>query len=115
MLAEQLDADPFVLFHLRGRSREWVLDQLRLIGSGDLTTGNVVDGSEQATVVPSLVDSLDHFWEGSAENLIRSLPLREKAPFAFRQLGNPPGGVQQELEQLYQAIAEEAMKWLGLQ
>ncbi len=114
LLAEQFDADPFILFHLRGRSREAVLDTLRTYRGtdvGEVDTAELQEGI--VPDVPSLDTDLEQFWSGAGGNLVRSVPVRGDMPFALRQLGNPPGNVGGELREVYDVIAREASLWLG--
>lgn len=112
LLAEQLDADPFILFHLRGRTREQVLAALRSRRS------STVNGDAVQVVVDDLAPSLDAdlttFWNGPTHHLIRPVPLQPKAYPLLRQLGKPPGNLEQTLQDVYTGIATEAFRWLGL-
>jgi uncharacterized Zn finger protein len=110
LLAEQLDTDPFILFHLRGRTREQVLATLRSHRRAAAT------GSEVALPeIPALDTLIDTFWTGSTVNLIRAAPIRPDQPPLLRRLGDPPANLAKELADLYQAISSEAYRWLGLE
>lgn len=112
LLAEQFDADPFILFHLRGRGREAVLDTLRTYrGAGVEDVGELPEGV--VPDVPSLDVDLEQFWNEGGGSLVRSVPVRGEMPFSLRQLGNPPGNVAGELQEVYDTIAHEASLWLG--
>jgi uncharacterized Zn finger protein len=112
LLAEQLDADPFILLHLRGRTREQVLAVLRS------HRRTAVNGDETIPAVPDtppLDADLQGFWTGSPVNLIRSAPVRPDQPPLLRRLGDPPGGTTGALRDLYALISDEAYCWLGLE
>lgn len=111
LLAEQLDTDPFVLFHLRGRTRDQVLTTLRAHRSAAMT-GEAV--SSPAPEAPPLDADLERFWEGSTLNLIRSAPVRPEQPPLLRRLGNPPINTAEALRALYTAVSDEAYGWLGM-
>lgn len=111
LIAEQLDADPFILLHLRGRAREQILADLR---SRRSATVSDVDDPVATPQVPSLATDLDSFWTGSDARLIRAVPEQPVEPPLLRQFGDPPGGMTDVLTGLYQAITEEALGWLGL-
>lgn len=118
LLAEQLDSDPFVLFHMRGRSREQVLSALRLHRGGeDEVMGDEADAQSEIPqdTTPALHEDLNGFWSGSAVQVVRAMPTRGDKAFALRQLGTAPGGVQSELSRLYADITNEASLWLGLE
>lgn len=111
LLAEQLDADPFILFHLRGRPRESVLSAMRALQS------NADDAEleeEDRPAAPSLDADLEAFWNGPAINLVREMPIAPDKPFALRQLGMSPGRVDKPLKRIYQNISKEALRWLGI-
>jgi uncharacterized Zn finger protein len=114
LLAEQIDADPFTLFHLRGQSRDAVLGKLRTLRGGGVDESS--DGQDASVALaPRLDVDLEAFWAGSEVNLVRTMPSRDGEPFVFRQLGEPPMGTKKEFRKIYQAIAGEAAKWLGLE
>lgn len=112
LLAEELDDDPFVLFHLRGRTREQVLAALRSRRS--MAVGDT--GTSAAVPAVAGIDAdLAAFWTGPAVSLIRSAPVRPDEPPLLRQLGDPPGNLGGgDLRELYDAVSDEAYRWLGL-
>jgi uncharacterized Zn finger protein len=111
LLAEQLDADPFILMHLRGRTREQVLAVLRSHRSAAVNGDEVIPAVSDA---PALDADLHGFWTGSAVNLIRSAPVRPDQPPLLRRLGDPPGNIADRLRELYAMVSDEAYRWLGL-
>jgi uncharacterized Zn finger protein len=113
LLAEQLDADPFMLFHLRGRSREQVLAALRAL-RGEAEAPLETPEAEALPDIPPLNADLTAFWTGAAASVVRTLPERGDEPLALRMLGTPPGNMEIELKALYRKIAQEALMWLGL-
>jgi uncharacterized Zn finger protein len=114
LLAEQIDADPFVLFHLRGRTREQILTTLRSLRSA--ATGVTAEVEEDAAAVashaPALDADLSRFW-GAPTNLIHSAPVAPKKPPVLVQLGDPPDGIADDLRKIYRAISASAMELLG--
>jgi uncharacterized Zn finger protein len=112
LLAEQLDADPFILMHLRGRTREQVLAVLRSHRSTAVSGDDVIPAGSDA---PLLDADLSAFWTGSAVNLVRSAPVRPDEPPLLRQLGDPPGNMASGLREMYTAVSDEAYRWLGLE
>jgi uncharacterized Zn finger protein len=103
MLAERFDADPFALFTLRGRTREELLNALRVRRAK--ATGNTAD---RKTVAPregeagrgdgaqALPDLVDRFWRSGPELAeLHVSPLAGDAPDALlRRVGRltPAGG-----------------------
>jgi len=111
LVAEQLDVDPFILFHLRGYTREKVLDGLRQRRGGSEAIEEI--GEAEPGHVPGLDADLSIFWTGSPVNLVRAAPLIPPRPPLLAQLGAPPGGTAIELEGLYTRVSQTALAWLG--
>lgn len=106
LVAEQLDVDPFILFHIRGRKRDAVLQALRHY--------DLVNAAEQAET-QSYAVTLENFWGDTPVTLVRDLPLRFDKPLALKQLGEPPGYLEKELQKLHNVMSSEALRWLGLE
>ena len=104
LVAEQLDNDPFILFHIRGRTRDNVLQALRQYDVQVLP--------EADTLAYEL--TADDFWDNDMTLLVRQMPARMDEPFALCQLGDPPAPIQNELHKLYLQMSDEARRWLGL-
>ncbi|MBZ0278508.1 MAG: SWIM zinc finger family protein [Anaerolineae bacterium] len=113
LLADMLDSDPFVLFHLRGRSRDQILSMLRKLRDETDSPADTPTTAASASVPPLDVD-LSVFWSGAAANIVRQMPNTSPEPLALRLLGSPPGGVENEIRRIYHAVAQEARTWLGL-
>jgi uncharacterized Zn finger protein len=111
LLAEQLDADPFILMHLRGRTREQVLAVLRSHRSAAMNGDEVIPAVSDT---PALDADLHGFWTGSAVNVVRSAPVRPDQPPLLRRLGDPPGNTAGGLRELYTIVSDEAYRWPGL-
>jgi uncharacterized Zn finger protein len=108
LIAEQLDADPFILFHLRGRSRDAIMQALQ---DYDLTLLDEEMDAEKYN--PSL--NVSDFWDAPDVNLVGQMPVRGEDPIALRQLGSPPGNIEKDLKKLYAEISQQAARWLGLE
>lgn len=69
-LGDRFSEDPFVIFQLRGRTREQILDQIRQVRSRDSTPSEPQTAPEQAVQVPTEVEetqaqtalNLERFW-----------------------------------------------------
>ncbi|GAB5491294.1 MAG: hypothetical protein Phog2KO_15090 [Phototrophicaceae bacterium] len=103
LIAEQLDTDPFILFHLRGRKRELVLQALR---GYDLTTTS----EHEDKIVPLTVNN---FWQSEFVAPVSKMPLATNEPFILRQLGDPPLALKKDLRLIYDQVSDEAWRWLG--
>lgn len=106
LIAEQLDNDPFILFHLRGRSRQAVMQALQEYGLVALS-----DEDEETMYNPPL--DVDTFWDTPEVAVVRQMPVRGMEPIALQQLGKPPGNIDKDLRSIYQSISVEAARWLG--
>lgn len=62
ILAERLDADPFLLFRLRGRGEADVLDGLRARHAGEDGTAEEDAVQHETDITPALADLVDSFW-----------------------------------------------------
>jgi len=94
LLGERFDEDPFLLFELRGRSREEIaaaLRERRAVAMGVPAVEPYVPDMVEAVEVPALEDSLDCYWElGSGAEAITfdiSYPVVEMA--LLKRLGVP--------------------------
>jgi uncharacterized Zn finger protein len=110
LLAEQIDSDPFVLFHLRGRTRDQVLMALRGHRSASVSPSAETGEATAAPQAPAL--DVHTFWSSPPLNLIHSAPVTPKQPPFLVQLGNPPDGIGKDLRKIYEDVASEAREWL---
>ncbi|HKP57974.1 MAG TPA: SWIM zinc finger family protein [Polyangiales bacterium] len=113
VLGEAFDRDPFLLFELRGRTREQVLAALRAARGGDASSSEPAAGVALTVALPQL--SADDYDKPRAE--LPHLSLSFDAPPAhgalLQQLGKPAawsgdGSPAQLLEPLVRAAAERA-------
>jgi uncharacterized Zn finger protein len=111
ILGEQFDEDPFLLFRLRGRTQEQILEALR---TRRAESAGADEGDDVEEVVTPLADSLDQFWEmGSSLTHFRT---NVKPPVAelpiLKRLGQPSFLNEDLLKLLgpaYQAITDQAL------
>lgn len=122
ILADRFDDDPFLLFRMRGRTQEQILDALRrrrLVIDTEIPAEapleEVVPPPAPAPVVP-LVSDPQQFW--NAPEALENLPLTIKPPAVdmpvLKLLGQPaflPGKPLQEvLGPVYQSITYAALR-----
>ncbi len=110
LVAEQLDVDPFILFHLRGYTREQVLDGLRK-RRGSSPAPEVDTGQVDQPTAPSLDADLATFWQPSADFPAAEIPSTPSHPPMIARLGSPPDRIESELKGIYQIVSERAMNW----
>jgi len=114
ILGERFDEDPFLIFRLRGRTQEQVMQALRQRRAGsDETAEDAVDEPEAA--IP-LEDSLSNFWDLGTPLDGFSVSIRSPAiemPL-LKRLGAPnfvpEPGLEAILRPAYQTISQQAVR-----
>jgi len=120
ILGDRFDDDPFLLFRLRGRTQEQILEGLRKRrGMNPRNRGRRKPTPAPApapeTPVPSLLESMDHFWEGAAPLEGFSVTVHEpELPMPLLQrLGEPDFAgslpLQDMLGEAYAVITRSAL------
>ena len=114
ILGERFDEDPFLIFRLRGRTQEQVLQELRKRRAGSEEADE--DETEEAEVVIPLEECLPNFWELGATMEGFSVSIRPPAiemPL-LKRLGEanfvPEPGLQSWLSAAYQAVSRKAIQ-----
>lgn len=110
ILGEQFDEDPFMLFRMRGRSQEQVMEELRARRAGEDEDDFEEEAEEPA--IP-LNETLDNFWGGSVVGVKTAIkPPAARNPI-LKRLGQPKF-VDENLAALlgpvYQAVSEAAIE-----
>ncbi len=123
LLGEQFDADPFLLFQLRGRSKEQIIAALRVRRSATAVAEAKAEYVADATpdAGPPLAEQLASFWQAGRE--LAGVRVKVAAPVVsdalLKRLGAPPGDAGRRgaganaLEQLsatYTAITAAALE-----
>lgn len=121
LLAERFDEDPFLIFKLRGKTRDEIIGALRKKRSDlsidtNLTVSAEPDASQEATIVP-LEKCLGTFWQAGegldSFKVNPSLPEVESA--LLKRLGNAPFMVRKQniaalLANAYPVVSKAALK-----
>ena len=112
ILGEQFDEDPFLLFRLRGRTQEQVMEAL----SGRRAAGDSwqQEDEDKVEVATRLEESVNNFWD--VDPLLGDLKLSIKPPITpcpvLKRLGQP-GFLEEDILALlgstYQAISQAAI------
>jgi len=110
LVAEQLDRDPFLLFHLRGYARRLVLDALRRARDA---RANGDEAGKTAGREEPLSSDVEGFWSGAAHGLIHSPGLIPEQPPVLAMLGDPPGLSGDNLRWIYRRVSERALEWVN--
>jgi uncharacterized Zn finger protein len=122
-LADRFSEDPFVIFQLRGRTREQILDRLRQIRSQQ-ATGDATESDGQAPIIASKTktaktspDNYHAFWqydEPLESSLVAIAPVSESKTILdlLGRIPLPPAdadALQQYLSQTYQTSSQQAI------
>jgi len=114
ILAEAFDADPFLVFRWRGRTKEELLENLGALREGG---SPAVEPPAAADQKPSLAQRLDDFWEAGPElSDVQVRPWTSAAPDELvRRLGPVGTGVRgrdisELLAEAYRAMSEAATR-----
>jgi uncharacterized Zn finger protein len=111
LLAERLDEDPFLMFLLRGRGKEQVIEALR---ARRVTPGDAEPEAVEAAPAPPADPT--QFWSAPAleGEIALKFALPEADALVVKRLGNVPfvrdeRGFLQSMEQVYHEISEHAL------
>ena len=123
ILAERFDEDPFLIFSLRGRSKEQIIAALRAKRVETLSVESevTVPGADAAEeIVPHLEESLDNFWQaGDALNDFAVNPHDPSVNKAvLKRLGDAPFSIAGQnltalLAKAYDEIEAAALRKAG--
>lgn len=114
ILGERFDEDPFLIFRLRGRTQEQVMQELRKRRAGSDET--VEDEMEEAEVIIPLEEQIENFWDACAPFDGISVSIRPPSiemPL-LKRLGEanfvPEPGLQGMLSAAYQTVSRKAIQ-----
>ncbi len=113
LLGEQFDEDPFLIFHLRGRTRQQIIDALRARRA--TATGDTAEEQAVPTErVPALADLLATFYQAGPELETITPPVAAPDVEAgiLRRLGAAPAGTDADLRALYQGMTAHVLNRL---
>lgn len=110
LLGERFDDDPFLIFQLRGHTRDQVIEALRA-----RRAAAIPDTAERAPAtgdtVPLLADLLGTFYAAGPE--LETISVQISAPEVeagiLRRLGTAPAGVDVELRAVYGAMTSHVL------
>jgi uncharacterized Zn finger protein len=119
LLGERFDEDPFLLFELRGRSKEQVIAGLRerrAAEAGAAPTPHLAEAAE-AVEAPSLAECLDHYWAmgEQAANIIFNVTYPRPSFALLKRVGIPAfqglnsNNFQRQMERVYDGVTLGAM------
>ena len=114
ILGEQFDEDPFLLFRLRGRSQQQVLEAMRQRRGDQETVEDEAEDEEPEEII-SLEETLLTFWEmgESLEDLSLTIEPPPVTLPILKRLGEPAfmvgASLQGQLGPVYQAVTRAAL------
>jgi uncharacterized Zn finger protein len=118
LLGERFDADPFLLFVLRGRSQQWVTEALRARRAGAapalVEAETAAEPAPATEAAPALADLLDSYW-AAPELPTTTFEPAELDALAVKRLGPPPfapdsAAFEEQLEMWYRAVSAHAYR-----
>lgn len=112
ILGERFDEDPFLLFRLRGRTQQQMMDALRARRGTDADVTEKPPEPEEPA--PPLAESMDDYWRaGDALNTLSARIEPPDTPLPVLQRLGPPGFLDQDIAALfapsYTAMSEDAI------
>jgi uncharacterized Zn finger protein len=123
LLAERFDEDPFLIFKLRGRTKEQIIQALREKRTVTMPAGEAIPSASEASVAAeeslTLENYLDTFWQaGEALNTFAMSPSAPDVDKAvLKRLGQAPFSVSGQnltalLSKAYDVVDEAASRKL---
>lgn len=112
LLGERFDEDPFLIFELRGRTKQQVIEALRARRAATVGSGGSKKALPPADEGPRLADMLDRF-DTPGPELARVTPQIAPPPMAspiLRRYGPSPGESTNALHTLYVTISKRLLE-----
>ncbi len=110
LLGERFDEDPFLIFQLRGRTRDQIIDALRSRRAA-ATPDTPEPEPAPIETAPPLAELVDTFYQVGPEfeTIAVQIAAPEVEASILRRLGPAPGGVDADLHAVYQAMTSHAL------
>lgn len=110
LLGEAFDDDPFLIFALRGRTREQIIEVLRARRAESVSADSPTDVAP-VSPVPSLRAQIAAFWTaGDLESFAVTLEAPALDCPTLKRLGRGPLDTQTSLEGIYRAMTAYALR-----
>lgn len=118
ILGDRFDEDPFLLFRMRGRSQDQIMEALRQRRGADvdmISNGEDTPAWQSQPEAPRFPETLEHFWNAGPE--LNEFNVQVKMPKIpqplLKRLGEPEFAsqltLQGQLEESYNAISQFAI------
>ncbi|MBA3946943.1 MAG: SWIM zinc finger family protein [Herpetosiphonaceae bacterium] len=110
LLGERFDEDPFLIFQLRGRTRDQIIEALR-VRRASASEQTIMEAPAPYEAVPALADLLSTFYQAGSglEMLSIQIAAPEVEAGILRRLGSAPGGVDADMQAVYRAMTEHVL------
>lgn len=111
LLGERFDDDPFLIFHLRGRTRTQIIAALRARRAAS-TSGSFEAAPTSVEPVPVLADLLATFFQAgpALDDIAVHIAAPEIEAARLKQLGAPPASTDTDLRAFYRALTAKALE-----
>jgi uncharacterized Zn finger protein len=111
LLGEQFDADPFLIFTLRGRTRDQIIAALRALRATLATEPDTLETIQTKPSAIPLDADLDQFWNASGDLSTFDPTIQPpEIPYAaLKRLGDSPLNTRDALRDLYDTISRAAL------
>ena len=113
LLGEQFDADPFLIFTLRGRTKDQIIETLRAlrVASAGASEEESDESSAETVKPPALSQQLDSFWQtGDLDKLSVHIAEPDISLATLRRLGSSPAGSYGTLSLIYQSMTDFTLR-----
>jgi len=118
ILGDRFDEDPFLIFRMRGKSQEQILEALRQRRGADIDLDinpQIVSNWQSQTETVRFPETLEHFWEAGQE--LKQVNVQVRMPNIpqplLKRLGEPEVAsqltLQGQLEESYNSISQFAI------
>ncbi len=110
LLGERFDEDPFLIFQLRGHTREQVIEALRSRRAA-ATREIEAQVPARSDTTPSLAEQLGTFYQAgpALEAITVHIAAPEVEAGILRSLGTAPAGIDAELRTVYKALTQHVL------
>jgi uncharacterized Zn finger protein len=111
LMGEEFDRDPFLIFALRGRNRDAIIQSLRERRS-TMLEAEPSEGESLPEPITSHQLELQNFWGSDSADLSLTDYLSHQSSNSLQRLGTPPANTEKSLESLYRNIIHYATEKL---
>ncbi len=110
LLGERFDDDPFLIFHLRGRTRDQIIEALRARRASSISE-TPAEYTLPVETAPALADLLATFYQAGAdlETITPQVAAPDVQAGVLRRLGTAPANTDADLRAIYQGMTTHVL------